>query len=1196
MTEKVSFTIVVLGLFGSLLSACPAFSQLSASAPATERSAVFQPPYEKAVEHSLANVREAHLESLSALELAHLQLVDRNNYGLEEPLLSLDLFRSLAGYYRKLPFAAESRVDEVLTRAPEASRTTTNAALLGALEFYSHTPLSRNDVEAGLARLNAIAASGASAPAAVQPEILLWKAEGYRALGEYAPAEREYNAALVKSSDPRLTALTYFRIAELYEREQRYAEADSNFEHASRISESPLMLISLLRLGAVRRTEKNYQAILTTMDEAESLFHATGQHVIQTSGRDQEYSSPLVEELMLQATEHDRILGSAGPTRDYSSPPQLIPPFYLSEIDLLRGSALSGLGQYEQATEILAKGDELIDGARDSSSNPVIAEEARFVSDALRFERGWSLFERAKYQDAAAAFLELVSADTGYTRYRIIRESTLPLRDQGFYFDPFLNDSLEARMSAPVLDRSVLSKSTIDTGFFIYNDFPERARYYAGVALARAGMLDEAAQTLQPLTLDQAMLYSNEATYQLALIRFAQHSYEAQKLLVPISYERSVRGGYASFLLGELAYRRNDYERAEEYFLNAFAMLPRNDTAIRATAHLERGLSLIPLGNWADAADELSTYLDQSHEHVQGRTDEALFWMGKAYFRAGEYDSASVAFSRVLTEFPTSDRGIDAQYGYAWSLFEANDFARAEPEFERVIAMDSITHYAYDVLARAGDSYYAMGENKRANKLYNLATDRPAFNEIRTTRAMLMLGITRLKVDSARSAMNEFELLTHKYSGSDIVDLASFDYALAAYSINLTGPAETMMATLVRKYPKSAVASRALYAVAEERVRRDDVRGALPYYEQVINDYPRSPEAGPALFGLQDALAELKRIPEALAVADTFVAQHPTNPINPMVLLRAGEFKLKLREPASALSTFQTFVTKYPTHPARPEADLLIAETELAIKDTASAMHDLDTVITRYDSLPEVAAQAYLDRARIEQARKNVDTASSRLAAMDFERAFQDRYYSADAAPEAMFEYGEMLAEEKKTDFAITILTSLSTRYPVEASIAARGAIRAGELFESEQKHDSARSIYAKVIAAHPKDEFGGDAETQIGESYLAQGNWHEAATAFETAKREFPMAPESVGQSLFGLARANVHLGRKAEAIRDLHQLLSLRGVPAEERMSAESLLKQLQPPTKKAKASPSNVLPHKKIVNKNSRAKPLRKKGRGR
>ncbi len=1114
--------------------------------------------FESSVEHALSGFRHSSDERLSADELAHLQAANRNDYSLRDENLSFDLFHSLAAYYRKLPYAAESKVDAIIEHAPKTSRIATNAALLGALEFYAHSPLGRSDIEQGLNRLNSIS-TVASASAPVQPEILFWKAEGYRALGEFNTAEREYDAAIAKSSDPRITALTYFRIAELEEREKSYSEAESNFKNASHTPESPIALMAVLRQGAVERTEKHYAAVLTTMVEADSLFQTTT-HVIPTSARDFHYSSPLVEELLLESTEHDRILGSAEPSFNSQRPPQLISPFFESEVDLLRGAAFSGLGQYAEATEVLARGDSLIDGARDANADPVFAEQARFVSDAIRFERGWSLFERQRYKDAAAAFLELVTADSGLARHKIIRETVLPLREQGLYFDPFLNDSIE-QAKPPILDRSVLSKVSIDTTFFLYNDFPERARYYAGVALARAGMLSEAADILQPLTLDKAMLYSDQATYQLALIRFAQHSYEAQKLLVPASYERSVRGGYASFLLGELAYRRNDYERAEEYFANAFALLPLTDTAIRATAHLERGLSLIPLGNWADAADELSTYLARSHEHVLGRTDEALFWMGKAYFRAHEYDSATHAFSQLLLEFPTSSRRIDAQYGYAWSLFEANQFAEAEPEFERVIQMDSISRYAYDVLSRAGDSYYALGENHKANRLYNLATDRPTFNDLMATRAILMLGITRLKIDSTRSAMNEFEYLTQKYPQSDIVDLASFDYGLAAYSINLTGPAESMMQTLVRKYPKSPIAPRALYVAAEERIRRDDVRGSLGFYEQVINDYPRSPEAGPALFGLQDALADLKRIPEALAVADTFVARHPENPIDPLVLLRAGEFKLKLHQPASALTTFQTFVANYPTHPARPEADLLIAESELATQDTATGMGALDTIVLRYDSLPEIAAQAYLDRARIEQARTEKDS-----AALDFQQAFQDRYYSADAAPQAMLDYGNMLADEKKTDSAIAVLLDLSTRYPIEASMSAQGAIRAGDLLAVSGKPDSARSVYSRVTVAHPSDEWGSAAQIGVGETYEAQGDWRAAADAFELARRVSRLPAELEGRSLLGLARSNVHIGRKAEAIRDLHLLLSLRGVPEAYRGAAESLLASLQPHTKKA------------------------------
>ncbi len=1157
-TRSTAARFFIAGIFAFLLFPRCAACQLS-SPSFDARSAVFQPPLEEKEDNALKHFRMDGLESLSAEEFAQMQSVDRDDGALNEQFLSLDLFGSLAAYYRDQPFAAESRIDKILPNAPISSATAAKAALLGALEFYAHTPLSRKDVEAGLARLNEISSSHAAD--IVQCEIHFWKAEGYRALGEFAEAETEYISAIATPGDPGLLALAHFRIGELFEREQRYADADTNFAAVSRTAESPLRLLAVLRRGAAERAEKHYDAVLSTMNEADSLYRTT-RHIIRTSARDLHYVSPFIEAAMFERVEGNRTIGSAEADTSNAVPSQLVSPFYLSEIDLLRGSALSELGQYEQATDVLAAGQELINDAGDSISGTGFAEQARFVSDALRFERGWSLFQRAKYQDAAAAFLELAVTDTGRRHYAILQESTVPLREQGLYFDPFINDSLSAETfpsREPTIDRFVLAKNTVDTSLFIYNDFPERARYYAGVSLARGGMLDEAADALSKLTLDRSMLYSDKAIYQLALIRFAQHSYEAAKLLEPVSYEKGVRGGYASFLLGELAYRQNDYERAETYFLNAFANLPLKDSTIRSTAHLERGLSLIPLDNWNEASDELASYLDRSHEHIAGRTDEALFWLGKAYFRAGEFDSSKVTFSRLLAEYPKSSRREDAQYAYAWSLFDGNDFAPAAMEFQRVLQMDSISRYAYDALARAGDSYYALGEILRANKLYNLGTDRPGFNPIRTTRAMLMLGVTRMKVDSARSAMNAFEYLIRKYPESDIADLAYFDYALAGYAINRTDPAEATVNTIVHKFHSSAVAPRALYVAGEERVRRGDTHGALSYYEQVVHDYPRSGEAGPALFALQDALADLKEIPEALAIADTFVARNPQNPIDPEVMLRAGEFQMKLHDAAHALATFKSFLTAYPTHPEGPHAEVLVAEAELATGDTLSSIAKLDTVLARYDTL-DVAAEAYLDRARIERSRKNFDSAG-----IDFPLAYQDRYYSSDAAPEAMYEYGQMLAERKKIEPAIRIFEDLSVWYPIEASISARGAMRAGELLAEERKTDSARAVFAAVIAAHPKDNVGGEATFRTGESYFDEGIWSKAVEVLIVARRDFPLTPEWKQRSLFEIARADVHLERKAEAIRDLHELLEMRSLPEHERESARSLLDTLQPPVKK-------------------------------
>jgi len=1145
------FSLILFLTVGSLR----AQQEICAGSSDEMRSAAFATPFEEREDHAIADFRRKNNLSLSDEELSELQCANRDDYGLQEQLLSLDMFRSLAAYLRKNTFSQQELIDDVLSNAPPKSSLPPKAALLGALEFYSHSPLRRVDVEAGLTRLNSVREIG-DASSNIQAEIHFWKAEGYDAIGEYASAETEYRLAAQVPNGQILKALADFRLGEMLEREERYAEADASFAAVTRISESPLMLSALLRLGAVERSEKDYPDVCRTMDRADSLFRIT-KHSIRSSARDFEFTSSLIAELMREEY------------RASDTTAQLVSPFYLSEVDLLRGSAESGLGNYDKATEILTDGERLIDSELQHNEMPdssaatahpesSISEQARFVADALRFERAWSLFQREKYQEAAGAFLQLTVADKGRSNHAILKEASPGLREQGIYYDKFYDDSL-LNLRSPALDHSVLSKIEIDTSDFIYNDYPERSRYYAGVALYRAGMLDEAADVLEKLVVDKTALYSDFASYQLALIRFAQHNYSAEKLLEPLSYEQSIRGGFASFLLGELAYRRSHYERAEGYFQNAFANLPPQDTAILAVAHLERGLSLIPLGNWREASSELTAYFKTSHEQIAGRTDEALFWLGKAYFRAAEFDSSRVIFSRLLSEYPKSARFGDATYAYAWSLFQSNDFHDAEPAFEKVIALDSISRYAYDALARAGDSYYAHDDLKHANKLYNLAVDRPAFNELRTTRALLMLGVTRMKLDSNRSALNEFKYLTTKFPKSDIIDLAYFNSAVAAYSLNLSDDAEATIGKLVKHYHNSAVAPRALYVAGEERVRRDNNAGALEFYQKVLKDYPRSHEASMSLFGLQDALANLNRIPEALAVADTFIQRDSANPIIPSVIIRAGQFKIKMHDNYGATANFQKFIRDYPTNLARPKAELLLAQSELASGDTTIALAQVDTVIAKYDSL-DIASQAYLERARVEEKRRQVERAY-----IDFTKAFDDKYYSADAAPEAMFEYAGMLVAEKETDSAIVTFSAIAAKYPIEASIVAKAEIRAGELLAAKRKWDDARSAYSKVIASHKKDIFGSAAMVRLGEDYLREAKWDSASQSFIDAQDNFPLSAESKPRALLGMAKAASHLGKKALAIKNLQILLAMRGVSSEERTEADSLLHILQPVEKK-------------------------------
>ncbi len=1143
---------IVLGITFLLL-----FYSVSSHAQHTtgERSTVFEPTFDEKIEHTLSTYQQEALQGLGSRTFEELQKEYLQVFGREETLLSLNLFRSLHEYYRGRPYAVQSITDRTLSKAAPGNRTKAHSALLSALAFYAHSPLRRADVKAGLARLTAITSiSGASAP--VQPEIYFWRAEGFRALGELSPAEEQYRRALSTAFDQKLRALTEFRLAELLERQQRYASADSAFRVVSRIPESPLMLIATIRRAAVQRSMKSFRSVLQTLDAADSLLKGSGIRVV-TSARDVNYTSPLIQSILAGSSDVEK--PDISSTTDSQSArthptPQLLTLFSASDCALLRGSALSELGEYQQATSILRVGESLVDRIPDSSlSNPSLREQARFESDALRFEEAWSLFQQAKYEVAAGAFLQLAVNDS-IRRQRLLVQSPAALREQGKFFDPFLNDSTSLH-SSPDIDRSVLAKQDVDTSLFFYNDFPERARFYAGIALARAGMLTEASDVLLKPTLDKSMLYSDRAQYQLALIRFAQHSYEALKLLEPIAFEQSIRGAYASLLLGELSYRKKFYEKAESYFANSYANLPLEDTASRASAHLERGLSLIPLGNWTEAARELHAFLATSNKPETGKTDEALYWLGKSYFRSKQYDSARVTLRKVLLDFPTSERKVDAQYGYAWTLFEANEFKLAEPEFEKVIALDSNTRYSYDALSRAGDCYYAIGDYTKAAIIYNQAVDQPAFNDYRTTRANMMLGLTRMRLDSGRSAMNGFGYVASKYSKAEVVDAAYLNKALSAYSINQTEAAEQSIDKLVSLYHSSPLSARGLFIAGEERVRRDDLLGATGYYKRVIKEYPRSTEAGRALFALQDALVQLKRSGEALAIADSFVNRYPDHSLRSEIILHSGQLKLQVGDGPSALRSFQQFLANYPTSPDRPHAELGVTRAMLLSKDTTAALAAIRSFVSTYDTM-DIASSAYLERARVFRARKMVDS-----AARDFQAAFDPKYYSSDAAPQAMFEYAGMLSETKRIDSAITIYVDLSTHYPLEATISTRGALRAGELLESKGRHKEARTQFDRIALAHPTDVWGGAAKVRAGESFLAQGEERHAADAFDSARENWSLSTDAAIRALYGLARANARLGKKADAIRNLRELLEMRGLSAESRDNATSLLLELQP-----------------------------------
>lgn len=1147
-----------------------------------ERSLDLEPTEELEYELALKQMRFREISSVALHELSSIASRLREEHSTRTLGLQLDLFRSLAAYDLRRDLTSQRLNDRILSEAPPDSRVYAEASLLYALQHYSHVPLRRLDVEAGLDKLRAVEDAG-SLSAQTQPELTFWVAEGYRALGVIAQAEEYYAKTIDKASDPKLNALASYRRGELLEYQGKNDEAAADYLRAANTARSPLVLLASIRRASALRTSGRYDEVLVELERADSIRdHA---HLdVRTSARELAYSSPLVEELMLKRTETDRIIGST-PEKYREELRENIPssfvlasPLVHAEIALLRGSAQLELGQYAEAAKTLEIGQILTDGS-DSLVNMASAEQIRFISNALQFEKAWALYQQKKYEAAAKEFLALAAADTA-SRRAIQRVAGGNLRERGRYADPFYEEP--AANGTTVLDQSLVYRTTVDTTFFYYNDFPERARFYAGVSLQRAGKLDEAEKVFIALGQDRAVLYSDRARYQQGLLNYTQKNYtQAEILLAPISLDRTASGAYASYLMGEMTYRRNLYSRAEKYMANALGLLPREDTNLRITAHLVRGLSLVGLNAWEAAATELADHAEIA-PHDPGRTDEALFWLGKAWQKVGEFDSSRVALERLIAEYPESKRLEDAYYLLGWSQFEQNDYANAEKSFMKVFDFDTISRYAYDALARVGDIRYVTNDLEGSSLMLNQAVDRPAFNNYRTSRALYQLGVVRQRLDSARSAMNVFSYLINKFPNSDIVDRAAYNLALSAYTINQTQRAEQEIEKLVTQYEGSQFAPRGLLLVANERLRSNALDGSLTYFNRVLSKYPTSREAGEALFGMQEALLKQGNYEVAIAQGEKFMAENPTHPLIPEIQMNQGRLQLSHQDAVAAQRTFAAFVTNFSQHSEVPFAKYYEAKATLLAGDTTKGIQLLRMTATEHAD-HNAAPFSYFELARVMRRQGNIQE-----AAQNYTLAYQEKYYSSDAAPQAMSEHAQMLLDIDREDSAIAVLREITERYTVQTSAGARAQMRVASIIAGRDASAS-RALLESVAQARVRDAIGGSAVVQMGEMDLNAGRYTAALQEFARAKKDYTLGIDAETRRLFGVARAQEALGRKGDAAYALRVLLGTKGISANDRARAQEWLARVAP--RRSKASPPPKSTGKKSSSTSSKKAPAKK-----
>ncbi|MBS1904230.1 MAG: tetratricopeptide repeat protein [Bacteroidetes bacterium] len=1114
-------------------------------AQSPQGSRVFEPDAASELSHSedeFRGLNTPHRSLVASDELLH-RLENENASELSDAfarLLSVSLFdRGHLGASVELLRRASHRQPPTQHHA--------ESQLLSVLLSLSSGKTTRQECSILDAELAAICSSDLAEEPLIEGEYFYWRAEVLRSLDEHRAALEYYDSTLALKLPPMSYAHVRYRKAELEEHILLSEEARRDYDSVAALPQpNPFRLLAMLRSASMLRAQGRYELLGERVDAIARLLADTTSrfdHDIENGG----YRSLFLPLLRDPSLRQERISSRAERGMTDSVGSALFAPQYPNVYEcVLRASVYSSRRAFDSTVRVLDLADTIL--ARPDSNNADL-QVRTYLHHLVEFERGWAALENGDNTRAATLFRALADDDS---LSNVISKFSRPLVG---YTGTFYNDAdaLRGVQASPALAAPTEH---------VYDDIPSRARFYAGIALFRAGKFESARDILTALSQDETAIYSDKARYHLALVEFtSNHTIAAEALLEPVATRRTRAGIYSAILLGDINYRKMNFARAAEYFGFALSNLSSYDTALIALSSLERGLSLVALGGWHDAVHDLGEFVLRANLNSPG-LDEGLFWYGRALLRVDSVEPARIMFKRVLDEFPSSERRIDAEYGYAWSLFRAGEYVQADRSFERVMKLDSITRYAYDALSRRGDAEYAAGHLSKAVKIYNLAVDRPTFDDYRTARSMFQLGIIRMRSDSARSAINAFQYVVNKVPQTDLLDRCYYNIAVAAYAIKQNERANEAAATIYKKYRSSPFAAKVAYLQAGQRERGGDLAGAYVAYRRIVREYPASPEYVASIFGAIGALASLERYPEAIALADSMYKKNADAAFAPGLLYRKGEVEFEAERFESARTTFEQFAKRYERDTLFAMARLMTARSIIAGKGSHDDARAILADVTLHNAASMAASMAYLELARLakKDEQKNVATY--------YTNAFDMRYYSSDAAPQAMYEYAVYVRDGMHlADSSNAIFDELTRRYLIQTNIGARAQLQVASSLINSGEHAKAITRLETVAAAHTGDAIGAGATLDLADQYVALGNHAKALAVFDHSRDVFDLTGDQLGRSYLGSARAQVKLAQKKKAIATLHAMLKLRGIPSSKREQAQALLQTLAPVKKKKK-----------------------------
>ncbi len=571
------------------------------------------------------------------------------------------------------------------------------------------------------------------------------------------------------------------------------------------------------------------------------------------------------------------------------------------------------------------------------------------------------------------------------------------------------------------------------------------------------------------------------------------------------------RAPRANLRIGWCVYQAKKYDAAIQHLT---AVLPAlKEPEQKAEAELLIGRSHAEMKRDKEAVAAYNAALQAAPNWDRG--DEVLLAVAQSFVALEDSANATQRLEQLITKFAETTYRAQAVYQLGELAQGAKDYDKAIARYNEVLQKDPQSEFAGPAQYGLGAVNFAKEDYPKAlDPLNKLLAGKPDEETAKRGRYLRGLVFQRLKqYDAAVQDLQYY--LTNKPEGDMALDA---QYALAICQIGLKqfDPASQTLAALLAAKPDYEHADKVYYEMGHAYLALDEQAKAADSFAKLVAARPDSPLAAESWFHVghfheqtadaaDDTAVKTAEIAKAADAYRQGVAKSKEDALREKLQYKLGDMLFRQEKFDEASKLLLAQVAAFPKGELAGPGRFLAAE----------CMYQLDQFEPALPLFEQVAAdkvEKYQDQAlyRAGTCAKNLNRWDVSLRDFD---ALIKTFPKFEQISEARFGMGLALENLNRKPEAVAVYEQVTKE--TEAEAAARARFRIGGIAFGDKKYAEAIEHYLLVAFGYPYKELQADAHYEAARCMVELGQKDKAILQYEQVIKKLPDSPRAKDAAL---------------------------------------------------------------------------------